>query len=355
MFFVFITRRPTPPLFLGGAEITHNFLAEQLTANGHSVIFIGSIENPTYPAKERQNFYEQTIKCANNIKNLSFSDKCISYQYNGIACYLYSQNILLDETETLLKTIKNKITAIILSMEGADKLVSVAKKYTDLTIGWLHSINIEGTIVAKGNPNILISTSEYIQQKTLSLYNIPNFVFYSGFSNISKIINTGDKITFINPVKEKGADFVLELARNMPEEQFLAVEGWYKNDEFYDNMPTNIKYYPLQMEMDNIWKQTRILIVPSVVEEAFGRVIVEASLRGIPVIAHNIGGISEALNGAGILLDSLDVNLWIKAISICKNENNYKHFQNLAYNCSQKLTRNVCEEFLNLIQNVKKK
>ena len=91
--------------------------------------------NPTYPAK-------QTIKCANNIKNLSFSDKCISYQYNGIAFYLYSQNSLLDETETLLKTIKNKITAIILSMEGADKLVSVAKKYTDLTIGWLHSINI---------------------------------------------------------------------------------------------------------------------------------------------------------------------------------------------------------------------
>lgn len=52
MFFIFITKRPTPPLFLGGAEITHNFLAQNLTKMKHRVLFVGSIENPTFRLKK---------------------------------------------------------------------------------------------------------------------------------------------------------------------------------------------------------------------------------------------------------------------------------------------------------------
>ncbi len=37
MNFIFITRRPTPPLFLGGAEITHNYLATKLVKSGVNV------------------------------------------------------------------------------------------------------------------------------------------------------------------------------------------------------------------------------------------------------------------------------------------------------------------------------
>lgn len=61
MFFIFITKRPTPPLFLGGAEITHNFLAQNLTKMKHRVLFVGSIENPTFPAEERQALYMKLL------------------------------------------------------------------------------------------------------------------------------------------------------------------------------------------------------------------------------------------------------------------------------------------------------
>jgi hypothetical protein len=42
-------------------------------------------------------------------------------------------------------------------------------------------------------------------------------------------------------------------------------------------------------------------MVPST-DEAFGRVIVEAQVNGIPVVARRTGGIPEALGDAGVLL-----------------------------------------------------
>jgi len=45
------------------------------------------------------------------------------------------------------------------------------------------------------------------------------------------------------------------------------------------------------------------LLYPSFWEEAYGRVVVEAQRCGIPVLAARRGGIPEAMNGGGILLE----------------------------------------------------
>lgn len=222
--------------------------------------------------------------------------------------------------------------------------------YIPFTIGWLHSANKEGMAVAEGKPDILFSTSKFIKNLSSKWYDIPNIVFYPCFNPEKTCVNFGKKITFINPVKEKGSDFVLKLAKEMPHEQFIAVEGWYKNEDFCDYMSSNITYYPLQMDMNNIWNETKLLIVPSIVEEAFGRVIVEASIRGIPVIAHNKGGIAEALNGSGILLDNLDVNIWKEAINKCNNINFYTKLHEQALQGSKKFIRDIGSEFITIIK-----
>jgi glycosyltransferase involved in cell wall biosynthesis len=50
-------------------------------------------------------------------------------------------------------------------------------------------------------------------------------------------------------------------------------------------------------------RRTGVLLVPSFCEEAAGRVIVEARMNGIPVLAANRGGIPEQLDGQGFLFD----------------------------------------------------
>jgi len=54
--------------------------------------------------------------------------------------------------------------------------------------------------------------------------------------------------------------------------------------------------------VDDILRRTRVLLVPSLWAEARSRIVVEAMLRGVPVIASHIGGIPEAKLGVDYLL-----------------------------------------------------
>ena len=51
------------------------------------------------------------------------------------------------------------------------------------------------------------------------------------------------------------------------------------------------------------YKEISLLVVPSLISEGYSRVIIEAALNGIPVIANKIGGIPESLGNSGIFID----------------------------------------------------
>src|SRR5262249_21673509 len=55
-------------------------------------------------------------------------------------------------------------------------------------------------------------------------------------------------------------------------------------------------------DIREILRQTRVLLAPSLWPEARGRVIVEAMLCGVPVLASDIGGIREVTMGVPCLL-----------------------------------------------------
>ena len=58
-----------------------------------------------------------------------------------------------------------------------------------------------------------------------------------------------------------------------------------------------------------------MLLAPSQIEEAFGRVIIEAGLNGIPAVASRIGGIPESIGESGVLLPPTDPpQRWADAI-----------------------------------------
>lgn len=128
-------------------------------------------------------------------------------------------------------------------------------------------------------------------------------------------------VTMVNPVGVKGGEIFFQVARRMRDRRFLAVLGWprircrdHLRRTLEKGMP-NVVLWPPQEDMRKVYARTSVLMVPSLCREAFGRVITEALLNGIPVVASKRGGIPEVLGPAGILIDKPEnVGAWVRAL-----------------------------------------
>ena len=60
-----------------------------------------------------------------------------------------------------------------------------------------------------------------------------------------------------------------------------------------------MRFLPNVQDIDEVLARTRVLLNPALWYEGFGLIVMEAMLRGIPVVASNSGGLAEAKRGTG--------------------------------------------------------
>ncbi|CAK8991207.1 Hypothetical protein (Fragment) [Durusdinium trenchii] len=121
-----------------------------------------------------------------------------------------------------------------------------------------------------------------------------DYGYFDRFSNSES--STGQLVTFISPCPAKGLAIFLRVAHQLPSLRFLAVTTlWTKSIhvEALRKLP-NVEILPGRTSVEDIYRRTAVLLVPSIWSEAFGLVAVEAQLLGIPVVSSDHYGLREA-------------------------------------------------------------
>lgn len=119
-------------------------------------------------------------------------------------------------------------------------------------------------------------------------------------------------VSLINLCKDKGGDILIQLAREMPEVQFLGVQGGY-GQQIRDMSLRNITYVSKTDKIEDIYAKSYIVIMPSTLE-TWGRVAVEAMAAGVPVIINDVEGMREACGDGALVARNEDIGSWIRLI-----------------------------------------
>ncbi len=110
----------------------------------------------------------------------------------------------------------------------------------------------------------------------------------------------GDKVTFVGRASpEKGIYEFIEAARQLPEIPFI-VAGRIdaKCADIKERSPSNIEWvgFISGIELDKLYINSRIIVVPSKWYEGFPNVITRAMIHGKPVITSNLGAMAAIID-----------------------------------------------------------
>jgi glycosyltransferase involved in cell wall biosynthesis len=236
---------------------------------------------------------------------------------------------------------------------------------TDIpTVLSLTTTHAEADVVSEFSPTRFIANSQYTQQWITSIWGRDSAVVYPhiDFDFYTAPNGPSDAISMVNPIEMKGGTTFRTLAEQFPDRKFLAKGGWYsfRNDDFswdldtlliqgstfhgvpldvpdeeiVKNGPTDVGFagvenvtFTTEPGILDIYAKTKVLLVPSIWQETFGRVVLEAMWNGIPVVASHQGGLPEACGGAGLLVeDFTNPAAWAEKLEKLDDSNVYDGF-----------------------------
>ncbi|WP_341580058.1 glycosyltransferase [Microbacterium schleiferi] len=127
----------------------------------------------------------------------------------------------------------------------------------------------------------------------------------------------GDAVAYVGRLDAyKGIDLVLGLARRLPNRQFLIVGRGDREEAVRaaTQQAANIEWTP-RMNPDEVlalMARARVLLVPSMWDEPFGRVAAEALSVGTPALVMDRGGLGEIVRGLPheLTVESSAEQLW---------------------------------------------
>ena len=273
--------------FLTGEPLHRAMLAERMSSRG---------SGPTEGNSEGYHYWEREIECLVRMLPLTIRELG---EKQSVVLKSITETISRHHVDYVLTVdIKSALAAHILEIPGCHFFHSLAN------IQQLQSKQPIHLSILRNRDCAAIST--FLQEKVKELLGIKAIVLNPGIdfdAYTAPRHGHADAIGFYagGTLGYKGDEIVSAIIEEMPDKKFVIVGQGYRHP--FATLPENVTYCGFQSDMKEFYRQIKVVLVPSLVQEGFSRIILEAAANGIPAIANDTGGISEALGEGGVLID----------------------------------------------------
>ncbi|MEA2764339.1 MAG: hypothetical protein QOK07_743 [Gemmatimonadaceae bacterium] len=300
----------------GGGNKANRLLMTALAARGHEcVVVCKAVTRGTLTRRP-----DEVELSARNIDHERDAQGCVRYRYQNVEVQtldLSSGRFRAEIADTIGQTqcdwvlVSDDKTHVLLDAAlsaAPGRVVMAVHTHMHLPFGPEGQRENAHQLASMRETSGIVAASEYIRSYLHRHADLPStalhFPVYGTGPFPAPIRPQEGYVTLINPCLVKGLPIFLELAAAFPDVAFAAVPTWGAAPEVLDALKIagNIRLLPPSDDIGKLLQQTRILLVPSLIPETFGYVAVDAMLRGIPVMASDLGGLPEGKLGVDYLL-----------------------------------------------------
>jgi glycosyltransferase involved in cell wall biosynthesis len=273
--------------FLTGESQHRALLAERMSSKG---------SEPTIYHNDVYHYREREIDC--HVRILPFTIRELGEKQSVVLKTITETISGLHVDYVLTVDPKSALAAHVLAIPGCHFFHSLAN------IQQVQSRQPIYLSILRSRDCAAIST--FLQRKVKELLDIKANVLNPGIDFDAYTVprdTNADAIGFYagGTLGYKGDEIVSVIIEKMPDKKFIIVGKGYRHP--FATLPGNVTYCGFQPDMREFYRQIKVVLVPSLVQEGFSRIVLEAAVNGVPAIANNTGGIPEALGESGVLID----------------------------------------------------
>jgi len=320
---------------VGGAEKSTYEILKQKDTEGHEIELISFANIDTLGAKSKKMKFPQKWKLS-FIKDMYLFNRFFYYEYLFNRSKLKNYFSDLESNAELytyaiyapvaINNFKGKSTLYIRSetdlaintnyYTGVKKYLKQIYMLLEYPAFYIYKKDLKKAIEKAD----VVCNSKYMARKLKEIYAKESEVLYpfideerlkKEFEEVKNDIQEKG-IVFVGDAIIKGINIAKAIAERMPKEKFYFFSRYIKDPTIEEN----IIWMPWQSKEIDIYKYAKIVIVPSIWEEAYGRVSREAYILNIPVLVSNIGGLPESVDEKKdyIVDDYKNIEEWRKKI-----------------------------------------
>jgi surfactin synthase thioesterase subunit/glycosyltransferase involved in cell wall biosynthesis len=301
----------------GGGDKSNRLLMEALAARGHTAMAVARISEF---GDRGRNAYLADL-AARGVTPRTLACGVLAFEHEGVAVHVVTNANLRSHFESQIDVFRPDV--ILVSTDDPAQVLLEAALGREAPVVYL----ARATLALPFGPDCafpselktsrirevdqVVGVSQYVADYVrrhggMDAVHVPISLLEKGGGGAKPVtpLAAGSYITMVNPCAVKGIAIFLALADSFPQTGFAAVPTWgtTAEDRAALHSRPNVRLLDPVDDIALLLRQTRVLLVPSLWAEARSRIVLEAMMHGVPVMASNTGGLPEAKMGVPYVL-----------------------------------------------------